>query len=45
VREDPEGYFMKCGRCSKRIAVEKISRLGVDTWAISAKQGCDRVLP
>jgi hypothetical protein len=45
VREDPDGYFMKCGQCSKRVAIEKISRFGVDTWAISAAQKCDSVLP
>jgi len=45
VQNDAEGNFMKCGRCSKRIAIEKIVRSGVDTWAISAKQNCERVLP
>ena len=45
VQNDAEGDFMKCGRCSKRIAIEKVDRSGVNTWAISAKQGCDRVLP
>ena len=45
VQNDAEGQFMKCGKCSKRIAIEKIARSGVDTWAVSAKQNCDRVLP
>jgi hypothetical protein len=45
VQNDAEGNFMKCGRCSKRIAIEKVSRSGVDAWAISAKQDCSRVLP
>jgi hypothetical protein len=45
VQNDAEGHFMKCGKCSKRIAVEKIARSGADTWAVSAKQKCDRVLP
>ncbi len=45
VQNDAEGQFMKCGRCAKRVAIEKISRSGVDTWAVSAKQTCDRVLP
>jgi hypothetical protein len=45
VQNDTEGQFMKCGKCSKRIAIERISRSGVDTWTVSAKQSCDRVLP
>jgi hypothetical protein len=45
LQGDAEGQFMKCGRCSKRIAIEKVDRAGVESWAVSAKQDCKRVLP
>ena len=45
VQSDAEGHFMKCGRCAKRIGIEKLDRSGTSTWAVSAKQSCDRVLP
>jgi RNA polymerase-binding transcription factor DksA len=45
VQNDAEGHFMKCGRCSKRIAIEKRERSSTSTWTVSAQQSCDRVLP
>ena len=45
VQSDADGQFMKCRKCAKRIAIEKIARAGVESWAVSAKQNCDRVLP
>jgi hypothetical protein len=45
VQKDAEGHFMKCGRCSKRVAIEQLDRSGTSTWTVSAKQSCDRVLP
>ena len=45
AQKDAEGNYMKCGRCSKRVAIEKVERSGTSTWTISAKQACDRVLP
>ena len=45
VQSDAEGHFMKCGRCSKRIALDKQERTANTDWRVSAKQSCDRVLP
>ena len=45
IKDDSEGHFMKCGSCSKRVAVEKATGSGSERWTISAAQKCDRVLP
>jgi len=36
VQNDAQGHFMKCGNCAKRVAVEKVSAPGVDTWRVAA---------
>lgn len=38
VQDDAEGRYMSCGRCAKRVAVEKVSAPGVETWKITAAQ-------
>ena len=38
VHKDAAGQYMNCGKCSKRVALEKISAPGVDTWKIAATQ-------
>jgi len=45
IQQDGEGYFAKCGNCSKRIAIEKVSAQGADRWMVSARQPCNRTLP
>lgn len=45
IQSDDEGHFMKCGNCSRRIAIEKASALGVERWMIASRQNCDRILP
>ena len=38
VHNGAAGKFMNCGKCSKSVAVEKISAPGVDTWRVAATQ-------
>jgi transcription elongation factor Elf1 len=38
VQKDGAGQYMHCGKCSKRVAVEKISAPGVDSWKVAAAQ-------
>lgn len=45
VRQDGEGYFLRCDHCMKRITIEKVGPLGKGRWLVSKGQKCDRVLP
>jgi len=36
VQEDAQGNFMKCAKCSKRVAVEKVASPGVGSWKVAA---------
>ena len=36
VQIDAQGHFMKCSNCAKRVAVEKVSAPGVETWRVAA---------
>jgi hypothetical protein len=45
IQNDSEGHFMKCGNCSKRVAIEKVTGSGIERWTVAAIQKCDRVLP
>ena len=38
VQNDAAGNFMKCAKCAKRVAVEKNSAHGVESWRLAAKQ-------
>jgi len=38
VQNDGQGNYMKCGNCAKRVAVEKVSAPGVQTWRVAATQ-------
>ena len=38
VQNDAAGKYMNCGKCSKRVAVEKITAPGIDTWKVAAAQ-------
>ena len=38
VQKDAAGQFMSCGKCSKRVAVEKVAAPGIDTWKVAAAQ-------
>lgn len=45
LKKDGDGHYMKCGTCSKRIALERISGMGMDSWRLAAAQNCNQVLP
>jgi hypothetical protein len=38
VQNDAQGNYMKCAKCAKRVAVEKVSAHGVESWKVAAAQ-------
>jgi hypothetical protein len=36
VQDDAQGKFMVCGKCAKRVALEKVSQPGVESWRVVA---------
>ena len=38
VHDDAGARYMNCGRCTKRVMVEKLSAPGVETWKVAAAQ-------
>ena len=38
VNKDAAGQYMNCGKCTKRVAVEKVTAPGMDTWKVAAAQ-------
>ena len=38
VQKDGAGQYMNCGKCAKRVTVEKVTAPGIDTWKVAATQ-------
>ena len=38
VQDDAQGKFMVCGKCAKRVALEKVSQPGMESWRVAASQ-------
>jgi len=38
VQKDGAGQYVNCAKCTKRVAVEKITAPGADTWKVAAAQ-------
>lgn len=44
MQNDNDGPFMKCPRCSRRIALFRNSEKGEAPFQVAANQKCDRIL-
>lgn len=44
IQNDKDGPFMRCARCSRRIAIVKERAAGAPGFEVAAGQKCDKIL-